>query len=112
MDVDQLRRILARLPGDMPVVLEDSQSGWMQNARLFIVPAHIDRRASGNYLHALDRNSRDNCHALLLSAFQQSDKIFADITPASAVDDDIRTRPRSPSAAAQTQGHGRRRHRH
>jgi hypothetical protein len=97
MDVEHLRRILARLPGDMPVVLEDSQSGWMQNARLYIAPAHIDRRPSGNYLHADDRNGRDNCHALLLSGFHQPDKIIADITPDSEssriLNDDSRTRP-------------------
>jgi len=67
----------------MPVVLEDSQSGWMQNAGLYIAPAYIDRRASGNYLYADDRNGHDNCHALLLSGFHQPDKIVADITPGS-----------------------------
>lgn len=83
VNVEQLRRILARLPADMPVVLEDSQSGWMQNARLYIAPAHIDRHVSGNYLRARNRKGRDNFHALLISAFRQSDKVFADITPAS-----------------------------
>jgi hypothetical protein len=104
----------------MPVVLEDSQSGWMQNARLYIAPAHIDRRASGNYLRALNRNGRDNCQALLLSAFHQADKIFADITSEcdppkiaeAEVDDNKWTRPVRRKPAAQAQGHACPRHRH
>jgi hypothetical protein len=118
MDIEQLRRILARLPGDMPVVFEDSQLGWMQNARLYIAPAHIDRRVSGNYLHALNRNDRENCHALLVSAFHQPNKIFADITPESDapkivdVDDHASTPRARRNPASQTQGHTRPRHRH
>jgi len=109
MDVEQLRRILARLPGDMPVVLEDSQSGWMQNARIFVAPAHLDRRASGSYLHADNRNGRDNCQALLLSGFHQSDKIIADITPDSEspriLDGDSATRPARRSRAGPRHRH-------
>jgi hypothetical protein len=84
MNVDQLRRVLGGLPGDMPVVVEDSKTGWMQNAGLYVAPAHVDRRISGNYLHASHREGdADNCLALLMSGFHQSDEDFVDITPQS-----------------------------
>jgi hypothetical protein len=95
----------------MPVVFEDSRMGWMQNARLYVAPAHIDHRASGNYRYALDRNGHDNCHALLVSAFHQPDKAFADITPDRGINE-IATRTMRRNPAAQTQGHKRPRHRH
>jgi hypothetical protein len=85
VNVEQLRRVLADLPGDMPVVVEDSTSGWMQNAAMYVAPAHIDRRISGNYLYACHRDDdADNCVALLMSGFAQSDESFVDITPESS----------------------------
>ena len=85
MNVEQLRRMLADLPGDVPVVIEDSKMGWMENAALYLAPAHIDRRISGNYLYAYHRDSSaDNCHALLISGFGQSDEGFVEISPPSA----------------------------
>lgn len=81
MNVEQLRRALANLPGDMPVVVEDSKMGWMQNAALYVAPAHIDHCVSGNYLHARHRDDADNCDALLMSGFGQSDEGFVDISP-------------------------------
>jgi hypothetical protein len=84
MNVEQLRRVLADLPGDMAIVVEDSETGWMENAALYVAPAHIDRRISGNYLYASHRDGADNCHALLISGFGQSDEDFVDISPQSA----------------------------
>jgi hypothetical protein len=82
MNVEQLRRVLADLPGDVPVVVEDSKMGWMGNAALYFAPAHLDRRISGNYIYAHHRDSSDdNCHALLISGFGQSDEGFVDISP-------------------------------
>jgi hypothetical protein len=81
MNVEQLRRVLADLPGDMPVVVEDSKLGWMQNAALYVAPAHIDHCVSGNYLHARHRDDGDNCDALLMSGFGQTEPSFVDITP-------------------------------
>jgi hypothetical protein len=83
MNVEQLRRVVADLPGHVPVVIEDSKMGWMENAALYLAPAHIDRRISGNYLYAHHHrdSSADNCHALLISACGQSDEGFVDISP-------------------------------
>jgi hypothetical protein len=82
MNVEQLRRALADLPGDMGVVVEDSKMGWMGNAALYLAPAHIDRRISGNYIYAHHRDSSaDNCHALLISCCGQSDEGFVEISP-------------------------------
>lgn len=81
MNVDQLRRVLADLPGEMPIAVEDSTMGWMENTALYVAPAHIDRRVSGNYLYACHRDDTDNCHALLISSLQQSDASVVDITP-------------------------------
>jgi hypothetical protein len=36
MNVDQLRRVLADLPGALPIAVEDSAMGWMANAALYI----------------------------------------------------------------------------
>ncbi|UMB68293.1 hypothetical protein [Mycobacterium paraterrae] len=52
MNVEQLRRVLAEIPGDMPIVVEDCQMRWMANAGLYLAPAHIDCRISGNNLRA------------------------------------------------------------
>jgi hypothetical protein len=81
MNVEQLRRALAGLPGEMPVVLGDSACGWMENAALYLAPAHIDRRISGNYLHACHLDGADNCQALLVSGFGQLDENVIDISP-------------------------------
>jgi hypothetical protein len=81
MNVEQLRRVLADLPGEMPIAIEDSAMGWMENAALYLAPAHIDRRISGNYLYAWHQDGADNCHALLISSLYQSDEGFVDITP-------------------------------
>jgi hypothetical protein len=84
MNVEQLRRVLADLPGDVPVVVEDSEMGWIENAALYIAPAHVDHRVPGNYLYAHHRDSADDCQALLISGFGQSDDGFVDISPQSA----------------------------
>jgi hypothetical protein len=84
MNVEQLRRALADLPGDMPVVVEDCTTGWMENVAMYVAPAHIDRRVSGNYLHPRHQDDADNCHALLVSVFGQSEVDLVDITPPSA----------------------------
>jgi hypothetical protein len=64
MNVDQLCRILANLPGHLPVVVEDSSAGWMQGAGLYLAPAHFDRRVSGTYLYASHQAGSDDCEAL------------------------------------------------
>jgi hypothetical protein len=84
MNVEQLRRVLADLPGDMPIVVEDSKMGWMENAALYLAPAHIDHRISGNYLYAHHQDGADNCHVLLISGFSQSDEGLVEISPQSA----------------------------
>ncbi len=84
MNVEQLRRVLADLPADTPIVLEDSNTGWMENAALYLAPAHIDRRVSGNYLYACHLDGADNCQALLISGFHQSDEGLVEISPHSA----------------------------
>jgi hypothetical protein len=81
MNVEQFRWALTDLPGDMPIVVEDSKTGWMENAALYLAPAHIDRRISGNYLYAHHRDAADNCHAVLISGFGQSDEGCVEITP-------------------------------
>jgi hypothetical protein len=37
-----MRRVLADLPGDMPIIVEDSKMGWMENTALYLAAAHID----------------------------------------------------------------------
>jgi hypothetical protein len=81
MNVEELRRLLAGLPGEMPIAVEDSTMGWMENAALYLAPAHIDRRVSGNYLYARHRDGADNCHALLISSLHQCDESVVDIGP-------------------------------
>lgn len=81
MNVEQLRRVLAELPGEMPVVLSDSKLGWMENAALYVAPAHLDRRTSGTYVYARHHDGGDNCHALLVSGFGQPDEGVVDISP-------------------------------
>ena len=81
MNVEQLRRVLAELPGDVPIVVDDCQMGWMANAALYLAPAHVDRGVTGNYLHAHHRDGGDNCHALLISSLGQVDPGIVDISP-------------------------------
>jgi hypothetical protein len=81
MNVDQLRRVLAEIPGDMPIVLEDCQMGWMANAAFYVAPAHVDCRISGNYVRAHHQDGADNCHALLISSLGQTDQNVIDLTP-------------------------------
>jgi hypothetical protein len=81
MNVQELRRALAHLPGEMLVAVEDSSMGWMQNAALYVAPAHVDRRVSGNYLYACHHERDDNRYALLISGLHQSDETVVAITP-------------------------------
>jgi hypothetical protein len=80
MNIEQLRRVLADLPGDMPVIVEDSMMGWMQNTLIYSAPAHIDRRLSGTYLLAGHLNDAENCYALLISVLSQTDDDLVQIT--------------------------------
>lgn len=80
MNVEQLRRALAGLPGEIPIAVEDSKMGWIQNAALYLAPAHVDRRVSGNFLYARHRDGADNCSALLISGLHQSDEGCVGIT--------------------------------
>jgi hypothetical protein len=81
MNVEQLRRVLADIPGDMSIIVEDSKMGWMENTALYLAPAHIDHRISGNYLYASHQDGADNCEALLISGFGQSGEGFVEISP-------------------------------
>jgi hypothetical protein len=80
MNVDQLLRILTDLPGHLPVVVEDSSAGWMQGAGLYLAPAHFDRRLSGTFLYAGHQEGSDDCQALVISAFNQSNPDYFEIT--------------------------------
>jgi hypothetical protein len=80
MNVEQLRRVLADLPGEMPVVVYDSKSGWMESTGLYLAP-HIDRRISGNYVCARHQDDADDCYALLVSGFDHFDEGFVDVFP-------------------------------
>jgi hypothetical protein len=80
MNVDQLLQILKELPGRLPVVVEDSSAGWMQGTRLYLAPAHFDHRISGTFLHAGHEEGPDDCQALVISAFYQSNPEYLEIT--------------------------------
>jgi hypothetical protein len=81
MNVEQLRRALADLPGEMPVIVDDSKSGWMESAALYLAPAHIDRQVSGNYVFARHQDDADDCYALLVSGFDHFADGFVEISP-------------------------------
>jgi hypothetical protein len=81
MNVQELRRALAHLPGEMLIAVEDSSMGWMENAALYVAPARIERRISGNYLYASHHDRADNRYALLISGLHQSNESVVDITP-------------------------------
>jgi hypothetical protein len=116
VNVRELRRALAHLPGEMPIAVEDSNMGWMENAALYLAPAHVDRRRSGDYLYACHRDGADNCQALLISGLHQSDVCVVDITPEpawpEAVDADDAARQTARRAARRSDGVARRRGRH
>ncbi len=82
--------MLAGLPGELPIAVEDSTMGWMENAALYVAPAHIDRRVSGNFLYARHRDGADNCQALLISSLHQSDESVVGLTsePPAVIDAD------------------------
>ena len=80
MNVEQLLRILGGLPGRLPVVVEDSSAGWMQGTGLYLAPAHFDHRTSGTFLHAGHEAGPDDCQALVISAFHQSNPDYLEIT--------------------------------
>lgn len=81
MNVGQLLRVLAGLPDDMPVTVDDSGMGWMQNAALYLAPAHVVRRVSGTYLHQGPEIGGENCRTLVISCCGQLDAEIVDITP-------------------------------
>ena len=80
MNVDQLLQILKDLPGRLPVVVEDSSAGWMQGTGLYLAPAHFDHRVSGTFLHTGHQAGPDDCQALVISAFYQSNPDYVEIT--------------------------------
>jgi hypothetical protein len=81
VNIGQLRLILAELPVDMPVVIDDCQMGWMTNTALYLAPAHIDYGITGNRLSRDHQDGGDNCQALLISSLEQVDVNVVDITP-------------------------------
>jgi hypothetical protein len=80
MNVDQLLQVLRDLPGRLPVVVEDSSAGWMQGTGLYLAPAHFDHRVSETFLHAGHQEGPDDCQALVITAFHQSNPDYLDIT--------------------------------
>jgi hypothetical protein len=80
MNVDQMLQILKDLPGRLPIVVEDSSTGWMQGTGLYLAPAHFDHRVSGTFLHAGHQEGSDDCQALVISAFYQSNPDYVEIT--------------------------------
>jgi hypothetical protein len=81
MNIGELRRVLAELPVDMPVVVEDCQMGWMTNTALYVAPAHLDYGVTGIHLVRYHQDGADNCLALLISSLGQVDTNVVDITP-------------------------------
>jgi hypothetical protein len=81
VNIGDLRRVLAELPVDMPVVIEDCQMGWMTNTALYVAPAHKDHSVSGIRLGRHHQDGADNCHALLISSLGQIDDNIVDLTP-------------------------------
>jgi hypothetical protein len=80
MNVDQLLLILKGLPGSLPVVVEDSSAGWMQGTGLYLAPAHFDHHVSGTFLHRGHQEGPDDCQALVISSFYQSNPDYLEIT--------------------------------
>jgi hypothetical protein len=80
MNVDQLLLILNNLPGCLPVVVEDSSAGWMQGTGLYLAPAHFDHRVSGTFLRRGHQEGPDDCQALVISSFYQSNPDYLEIT--------------------------------
>jgi hypothetical protein len=81
MNIGQLRRVLADLPRDMPVVIDDCQMGWMTNTALYLAPAHVDYTVAGTDVSRHHQDGADNCHALLITSLGQTDAGTVDITP-------------------------------
>lgn len=81
MNVGQLFRVLAGLPDDMLVTVDDSTMGWMQNAALYLAPAHVTRLVSGTYLQQGPEAGGENCRALVISGCGRLDEDVVDITP-------------------------------
>ena len=53
----------------------------MESTGLYLAPAHIDRRISGNYVCARHQDDADDCYALLVSGFDHFDEGFVDVFP-------------------------------
>jgi hypothetical protein len=84
--VGQLKKAVAELPDDMPVIGEDGEFGWFQDAALFTAPAHFDRRygfavCEGSRPEWKDAESTENTTVLLLSQHGQYDEGVVCITP-------------------------------
>lgn len=92
MDVNDLRRAIADLPGNMPVLIA-GECGAGDSLNLYVIPAHIERGPYGSHVYEDHCNAAEwmvkmdaeygrtteNCTALLLSQWG-SDK-GEDITP-------------------------------
>jgi hypothetical protein len=84
--VGQLKRAIAGMPDDMPVVGEDAEFGWFSEVGLFTAPAHFDRRYGFAVCEGLrpdykDADRTENTTVLLISQHGQSDEGVVDITP-------------------------------
>lgn len=92
MNVGQLRKAIAELPDDMPVLIA-AECGACDEPNLYVVPAHIEHHTYGSHVYEDHRNHpawmveieakynrrSENCTALLLSEWG-NDK-GEDITP-------------------------------
>lgn len=92
MKVDDLRRAIADLPGDMPVLIA-AECGADDSPNLYVIPAHIEHSPYGSHVYedhrkpsewrdAMDAEHgrrHENCTALLLSEWGNDDG--EDITP-------------------------------
>jgi hypothetical protein len=80
MTVDQLLRRLTDLPRRLPVVVDDSSVAGIKGAGLCLASAHFDRRVSGTFLYAGHEDGPDDCQAPVVSAFNQSNPDYLELT--------------------------------
>lgn len=90
MNVGELRKAIARLPDDMPVVIEDSEAPWGEDVGLYVAPAHrsgiVCPWISEGHLNPTTDWARrvyggfENIHVLLLTTFGGHDDCV-DLTP-------------------------------
>lgn len=88
MNVGDLRRALAGLPDDMPIVTNDSERGWDDDVGVYLAAAHVEHHTYGNVIgEGPARNSvewpweQTDCRVLLISEFGEYDDGIVDLSP-------------------------------